>query len=242
MSKHLVCLDPGHGPDTVNGSPDGSYKEKEFTWDFYKRLRPLLEAQGVEVICTRAENEKPSLTARATISNKAGADLFVSIHTNASGSGWTAPSGLVIYTSVAGDSAGRNKAAKAILVRMQEAGVALFGSGLAHNPEYTVLRATTAPAMIVEYGFHTNQADVILLKDSGYRDKLAKATVQGICDYLGVAMAEEDKEEGDAGKPADWAAAAWQKAKEKGVLDGTRPTDGITRQELTMVLDRLGLI
>ncbi|MFR1050255.1 MAG: N-acetylmuramoyl-L-alanine amidase family protein [Lachnospirales bacterium] len=182
-----VCLDPGHGPDTVNGSPDGTYKEREFTWDMYRRLRPLLEAQGVEVICTRAENEKPSLTARAAVSNKAGADLFVSLHSNASGNGWTAPKGFVIYTSVAGDSAGRNKAAKAILVRMKEAGVTLFGSGLEHNPEYTVLRATTAPAMIVEHGFHTNREDTALLKDSAYRGRLARAEARGICDYLGVA-------------------------------------------------------
>lgn len=243
VDKHLVCLDPGHGPDTVNGSPDGTYKEKEFTWDMYKRLRPLLEANGIEVICTRAENEKPSLTARAAVSNKAGADLFVSLHSNASGDGgWTAPRGLMIYTSVAGDSAGRNRAAKAILARMKEAGVTLFGSGLEHNPEYTVLRTTTAPAMIVEHGFHTNREDTALLKDSAYRDKLAEAECMGICDYLGVAWKGGQAEGKPADAPAAWAAEAWRKAKEKGIMDGTRPAEGITRQELAVVLDRLGLI
>lgn len=243
VSKHLVCLDPGHGPDTVNGSPDGTYKEKEFTWDMYKRLRPLLEANGIEVICTRAENEKPSLTARAAVSNKAGADLFVSLHSNASGDGgWTAPRGLMIYTSVAGDSAGRNRAAKAILARMRKAGVTLFGSGLEHNPEYTVLRTTTAPAMIVEHGFHTNREDTALLKDSAYRDKLAEAECRGICDYLGVAWKGGQAEGKPADAPAAWAAEAWRKAKDKGIMDGTRPAEGVTRQELAVVLDRLGLI
>ena len=28
----------------------------------------------------------------------------------------------------------------------------------------------------------------------------------------------------------------------KGVMDGTRPADGVTRQELAVVLDRLGLL
>lgn len=242
VSKYLVCLDPGHGPDTVNGSPDGSYKEKEFTWDMYTSLKPLLEAQGVTVVCTRTEGVKPSLTARASVSNQAGAELFVSLHSNAVGSGWSDTRGLMVYTSVAGDSAGRNIAAKAILARMSAAGVIIHGGGLAHNAEYTVLRATTAPAMIVEYGFHTNKEDVALLKNSAYRDKLAKATAQGICDYLGVAVTEEDKEEGDVGKPADWAAEAWAKAQSKGVLDGTRPADGVTRQELAVVLDRLNLL
>lgn len=42
--------------------------------------------------------------------------------------------------------------------------------------------------------------------------------------------------------PADWAKAAWDKARAAGVLDGTRPLDNITRQELAVVLDRLGLL
>ena len=52
MSKHTVCLDPGHGPGNVNGSPDGTYKEWEFTWDMAQRIKPLLEAQGVGVVLT----------------------------------------------------------------------------------------------------------------------------------------------------------------------------------------------
>lgn len=42
--------------------------------------------------------------------------------------------------------------------------------------------------------------------------------------------------------PDSWAAEAWGKAKDKGVLDGTRPRDNMTRQELAVVLDRLNLI
>ena len=55
MSKSIVCLDPGHGPGCVNGAPDGSYRECEFTWDLYTRLRPLLEAQGITVVGTREQ-------------------------------------------------------------------------------------------------------------------------------------------------------------------------------------------
>ena len=53
VSKPVVCLDPGHGPGNVNGSADGTYKERDFTWDMYTRLRPLLEAQGITVVSTR---------------------------------------------------------------------------------------------------------------------------------------------------------------------------------------------
>lgn len=42
--------------------------------------------------------------------------------------------------------------------------------------------------------------------------------------------------------PAAWAKTAWDKATAKGVLDGTRPTEPITRQEAAVILDRLGLL
>ena len=41
---------------------------------------------------------------------------------------------------------------------------------------------------------------------------------------------------------ASWAAEAWENAKAKGVLDGTRPSDALTRQELAVILQRLKLI
>ena len=42
--------------------------------------------------------------------------------------------------------------------------------------------------------------------------------------------------------PADWAKEAWDKAMADGVLDGTRPWDTITRQEVAVILDRCGLL
>lgn len=52
----------------------------------------------------------------------------------------------------------------------------------------------------------------------------------------------------DTNTPDTWAAAAWEKANGtigsdgKPVMDGTRPRDPITRQELAVILDRLGLL
>ncbi len=41
---------------------------------------------------------------------------------------------------------------------------------------------------------------------------------------------------------AEWAKEAWEKAKEAGVLDGSRPGEAVTRQELAVVLERLGVL
>ena len=206
VSKKIVCLDPGHGPDTVNGSPDGTYKEKEFAWDMYTRISPLLEAHGVHTICTRTEDTNPSLTERANVSNKANATCYVSLHSNAAGNdGWYDASGLEIYTSQGPMTAQRNVLASDLVNAFHAAGVSLRSSPIKHQM-YTVLAKTDAPACLIEYGFHTSKEDVEKLKDSDYRDKLAEATAKGICTYLGVEWEETEVSELD--KAVDKLAAA----------------------------------
>lgn len=238
MSKHTVCLDPGHGPGNVNGSPDGTYKEWEFTWDMAQRIKPLLEAQGVGVVLTKTADNYPGLTERANISNKATPDCFVSIHTNAYGDGgWSSASGLEIYTSAGPMTAQRNVLASDLVNAFHAAGVSLRSEPIKHKM-YTVLAKTDAPAALIEYGFHTNKMDTEYLKDNKYRDKLAEATAKGICTYLNVDWKKDEP-------VSDWEQErdeAWQAAKEAGILDGTRPEDPVTRQELAVVLERLGLL
>lgn len=245
-----VCLDPGHGVESPGKcSPDKSYYEHEFALDMARRIQAHLERCGVRVVLTRTDEHCPTgkantndLLKRVAISDAAGADLFVSIHSNASGNEWSNASGLMIYTSAGPETASRNVAAKAVLARMTAAGVELRGSPLVHDIELVVTRKTAAPAMLIEYGFHTSRTEVELLKKESYRAKLAEATAMGVCDFLGVAWTAEATGEGTDTGVADWAAAAWRKATNKGVLDGTRPMDPVTRQELAVVLDRLNLI
>ncbi|MGF0006969.1 N-acetylmuramoyl-L-alanine amidase [Eubacteriales bacterium SGI.150] len=245
-----VCLDPGHGVESPGKcSPDKSYYEHEFALDMARRIQAHLERCGVRVVLTRTDEHCPTgkadtndLLKRVAISDAAGADLFVSLHSNASGNEWSNASGLMIYTSAGPETASRNVAAKAVLSRMTAAGVELRGSPLVHDIELVVTRKTAAPAMLIEYGFHTSRMEVERLKKSSYRAKLAEATAKGVCDFLGVAWEPETAAGTTDTGAADWAATAWEKAKSKGVLDGTRPTDPVTRQELAVVLDRLNLI
>ncbi|HIY21241.1 MAG TPA: N-acetylmuramoyl-L-alanine amidase [Candidatus Flavonifractor merdigallinarum] len=186
-----VCLDPGHGPGCVNGSPDGSYKEQEFAYDVACRVKALLTARGVSVVLTRDAQGYPSLAQRCQISNGAKADAFVSLHSNAVGSGgWNSASGLEMYTSAGPDSAPRNVLAARLKERFQAQRVALRTIPIRHVG-YDVLVGTDAPAVLIEYGFHTSQSDVELLKDSTYREKLAKATADGVCAFLGVTWTEQ---------------------------------------------------
>ena len=178
------------------------------------------------------------------VSDRAGADLFVSLHSNASGDGktWTKPTGYGIYTSAGPETAARNVAARKLLDRAKAAGIGLWGAGLFHDLELLVTRKTKAPAVLIEHGFHTNAAETALLKSEAYRDKLAEVDAKGICDFLGVAWAKETGGEVTDTPASSWAAESWEKATKTGVFDGTNPQGTLTREQAAVVLDRLGLI
>lgn len=197
MSKKVV-LDPGHGVETAGKrSPDGTYLEHEFALDMAGRIKVILERHGVEAVLTRSDEHDVSLAKRVEIANAAKPDLFVSLHSNASGDGshWMSARGYGVYTSAAGDTAGRNIAACKLIARANEAGFGLWGEGLHHDISLYVLKNTVAPAVLIEHLFHDNREDVELLKDAAFRDKLAKVDAKGILDYLDIPYADGTTEE-----------------------------------------------
>ena len=79
-----IVIDAGHGGhDPGASTPDIS--EAELVLDVSLRLEKLLQQQpGVEVVLTRRTNEFVSLEERTELANRESADLFLSIHANAS--------------------------------------------------------------------------------------------------------------------------------------------------------------
>ena len=80
-----IVIDPGHGGhDTGTIGPHG-LREKDLVLDVGLRLRKLLEEKaGAEVVMTRSDDTFVPLEERTAIANQKDADLFVSIHANAS--------------------------------------------------------------------------------------------------------------------------------------------------------------
>ena len=79
-----IVLDPGHGGRDPGAIGRNGIREKQLTLDIALRLREILERDGFRVIMTRSDDTFISLQRRAEIANEANADLFVSIHANAS--------------------------------------------------------------------------------------------------------------------------------------------------------------
>jgi N-acetylmuramoyl-L-alanine amidase len=78
-----VVIDPGHGGHDP-GAQGRGLNEADLTLDVALRLEKLLQKEGLDVILTRRTDVYVPLEERTAIANREGADLFLSIHANAS--------------------------------------------------------------------------------------------------------------------------------------------------------------
>ena len=181
--KLVVVLDPGHGEATAGKrSPDGSLREYEFNRAVANKMKPLLEANGIEVIMTVSDDSDPSLAERCEIANTSDADIFVSIHANAFGSGkdWTSPNGWEIYHYQGAVLS--NRLATAIS-NSNFPGIGIQNRGIKTANLY-VIKNTVMPAVLIEHGFFTNVTEIELLKSDEWREKVAQYNVDGIVNFF----------------------------------------------------------
>ena len=86
MRLRTVVIDAGHGgKDAGCVSRDHKTYEKNIALDIAKRLAQKISASypDVQVKMTRSDDRFVELENRAVFANKAGADLFISVHVNA---------------------------------------------------------------------------------------------------------------------------------------------------------------
>jgi N-acetylmuramoyl-L-alanine amidase len=79
-----LALDPGHGGKDTGATGPAGVREKDVTLDIAHRVAPILAAQGVQIVLTRDDDRFVPLEERTARANAFSADLFVSIHCNAS--------------------------------------------------------------------------------------------------------------------------------------------------------------
>lgn len=85
--SQTVVIDPGHGGADIGARGSSGLEEKAVTLDVARRLRTLLETRlGVRVVMTREDDRAVPLDARAAVANNSKAQLFISLHVNASAS------------------------------------------------------------------------------------------------------------------------------------------------------------
>ena len=181
-SAPLVVLDPGHG-GSANGASYGGVNEKDLNLSITLQTAQLLEEEGVTVLLTRSDDRDMGLYDRTALANGQEADLFVSIHCNAS---LTNPSAMGVYTAAYSEEDEGWLLAQTLRRTVMEAAEA-GDMGTEARPNLAVLRTAQMPAALVECGYMSTPRELALLADPAYQARLAQGIAGGVLAYLALA-------------------------------------------------------
>ncbi|MDR1939982.1 MAG: N-acetylmuramoyl-L-alanine amidase [Clostridiales bacterium] len=172
-----IVIDAGHGGYDY-GAVNGARYEKNDNLTIARLVAAELRRQGQHVIMTRDTDEYVPLLERSAISNRNNADMFVSLHRNA----FTDPAanGMENYVQVNSPQSTRDYAQN-VVDEINAAG-GFADRGVKIN-NFSVLRNTRAPAMLLELGFISNAADNQAFDRNA--NAYASAITKGILKSLG---------------------------------------------------------
>jgi len=197
----IICLDAGHGGKDPGNRAAGR-QEKDYTLRLTLELRDQLRKAGFKVILTRSSDTYPELSDRPALARRAGADLFVSLHFNATESGRETARGAEVYaltpagaasTNARGEGAnsgafpGNRSDSKnlALAYQIQRALIRELrceDRGV-RRARFEVLRGAAMPAVLVEAGFLSNPVEGKKIFTVEYRRQMAQAIADGILAY-----------------------------------------------------------
>ncbi|HEY4966726.1 MAG TPA: N-acetylmuramoyl-L-alanine amidase [Puia sp.] len=187
-----VVIDPGHG-GVFNGTTFNGNYEKNITLSIAKKIQALSKDYHVDVIMTRENDEDlagnnldASLKYRVDLASVKNADLFVSIHVNATREAGPQDqhSGFEIYVPDNSNKfhAGSVKLASTITDFIKpDYTIASELKEYAHKVR--VLDQATVPAILIECGYITNTSDLSWIQDAKNQEKIARDILEGIQKY-----------------------------------------------------------
>lgn len=194
LAGKTICLDPGHGGTAATDSYRvglGGEREEWINLRVALELKKLLEAKGARVVLTRTADVDVPLAARAKLAREEKADLFLSLHHNATADR-SANFPILYYHGHASENAGSVALAQCLARRLRPA---LFSSRtpvsvcsdyvLFANAGCAVLRESYGiPGILGEASFFTNVEEEKRLKQPAYNRKEARAYCQAVEDFF----------------------------------------------------------
>lgn len=200
-TNRVIVIDPGHGG--ANGgtiSVVDKRPEKEFTLDWARRIKPLLELEGWQVFLTRTNDVDIALSNRVAVAESHHADLFISLHFNSLAPDQR-PTGLATFcltpsgmpstiTRDYPDFASqyfpnngydlRNLQVAAQLHRALLHATGVEDRGVNRARFMGVLRGQRRPAVLIEAGFLSNPAEARKIENPDFRQKLAEGVANAL--------------------------------------------------------------
>jgi N-acetylmuramoyl-L-alanine amidase len=188
-----VVIDAGHGGLDAGAVASNGIKEKDINLSIARKVKQLATEYGINVVLTRDQDvlsggmkdRRASLRYRADLSATKKADLFISLHTDASrGAG---EEGFHVYVSKENLYFQQSARLGSVLVDALKPSYSV-GEELRETKEHVwVLRANTVPAVLIACGNIDNERDRAFISDAANQEKIARDILQGVINYSGPA-------------------------------------------------------
>lgn len=190
LKGKTICIDPGHGgtaaTDSYRVGPAGE-REEWINLRVGLELKQLLQNSGAHVVMTRKKDVRVPLSERARMAVEYQADVFISIHHNATADS-TVNFPIVYFHGNASENRAGVKLGQFLIESISEKMYrgptpASLTSDHVIFPEAgtAVLRGTYGiPAVLVEASFFTNPTEEQRLKDSTYNRREAQAYLEAL--------------------------------------------------------------
>ena len=180
QNKYSVVIDPGHGGTDPGAIGIGGIRETDVVLEVSKIVKKLLYDKGVKVRLTRKNEVDLDLPPRVAFANNSNADIFVSIHANASRGKRRDINGLETFYF----RGWRGRLlAKKIQKQILRVSPGSPDRGVKQGRFY-VIKNTRMPAVLVEIGFLTGRLDSRRLDKTTHRKRIAYAIAKGILEYI----------------------------------------------------------
>lgn len=178
----IVVIDAGHGGRAPGATIKG-VNEKDIDLAIVLKLKALFEQtnENIGVYYTRTDDSNPTFDQRVQLANKLDADLFISIHNNATRSGrMSSIKGTQVMFS---ESDERNLGSRYLAEICMEEVTAMTGSidkGFVEGDSIYIIRTSEVPVALIEVGFMTNQEELENLNSEEYQEKTAQGIYNAI--------------------------------------------------------------
>ena len=186
-AKKLIMLDAGHGGTdpgalgTLNGK---TIKEKDLTLSITYKVKAILESNGYKVAMTRTGDTLPSLSERPQMANDKDCALFVSIHINSAED--ESAAGTEVFYSEENNSDEYGVTSQEFATNVLDGMLKYMNSkdrGV-KMANWAVIRRSNMPAVLLEVGFISNEAELKLMKSDDYQNKTARGIAEGIINTI----------------------------------------------------------
>ena len=190
--QKVIIIDPGHGGKDTGAIGTNSIQEKDVVLDIANeiiRLNKTLINNKFDIYSTRYKDTLISLSDRSQLAESLKADVFVSLHCNASN---TSSKGIDVYVHNTNDI-------EVLIKKSIEMGLSIlkestqklgFKKRAVRFSNFQVLRENTTyrPSILVEMGFVTNTDEAYYFLKAKNIISMALSSLMGLCNYFNTGL------------------------------------------------------